>query len=393
MIDQRRIQRLALRGLGRTTIVAASLALAVVPALHADATSPVRASDPNAQAAAVAARLGAADRVSQLVVTSVPGGSVLRTIDAAALRKAHFGGVILFADNYRTRPALLRFTRAMQVATLAGDAWRPRAVMAIDQEGGVVRRIADAPPFRSAPQLGAAGHVASTRAQGRATAQVLAALGVQVDLAPVADLDLGPRHVMAARSFGSDPVRVGAHVAAFVDGIQAGGGTAAVKHYPGFGGASVNSDDALATITRSSAQLQRDLMPFQQAVGAGVDMVMVSHARYTAVDRLRPASASPAWYRSLRDDLGFEGVAITDSLHAAGFAAATRLDVAHGCVRAIQAGADIALLTGSLEDAYACRAQLILAARSGALPATRIDDALRRVLLLKARLGLLPPAP
>jgi beta-N-acetylhexosaminidase len=194
---------------------------------------------------------------------------------------------------------------------------------------------------------------------------------------------------MRARSFGSDPALVGRHVAAFVDGIQSGGGAAAVKHYPGFGGASVNSDDALATITRTAPQLERDLAPFRQAVRAGVDLVMVSHGRYVAVDRLRPASASPAFYRRLREGLGFEGVAITDSLNAAGFAAAARTSVATGCVRVIAAGADVALLTGSLKDALDCRARLIVAARAGTLSKARIDEAVLRVLVLKARLGLL----
>lgn len=196
---------------------------------------------------------------------------------------------------------------------------------------------------------------------------------------------------MGTRSFGTDPERVAAHVEAFVGGIQAGGGAASVKHFPGFGGANVNSDDALAVITRTAAQLRAaDLVPFRRAIVAGVDSVMISHARYAEIDRLRPASASPAIYRMLRQELGYEGVAVTDSLHAAGFAAAARTSVAQGCVRTIAAGADIALLTGSLADAMACRAALVVAARSSATLRARIDESALRVLRLKSRLGLLP---
>lgn len=369
--------------------VVVGLAVGIVPGAPAGGAATVRADPDVTRARAALSRMPLADRVSQLIMTSVPGGPTLRPMDARVVARSRFGGIVLFADNYSSRSGLLRFTRSLQAADLGGDASRPRALVSIDQEGGVVKRIADAPPTRSAPQLGALDRPAVTRAEGRATAKTLRGLGVQVDLAPVADLDIAPRHVMRARSFGSDPALVGRHVAAFIDGIHAGRGAAAVKHFPGFGGASVNSDDALATITRTAPQLERDLAPFRSAIGARVDLVMVSHGRYTAIDRLRPASTSPATYRQLRGELGFDGVTITDSLHARGFAAATHLSVPFGCVRAIAAGADIALLTGSLKDAVACRSQLVVAARAGRLTNARIDEAALRVLVLKSRLGLL----
>jgi beta-N-acetylhexosaminidase len=321
-------------------------------------------------------------------MTSVPGAT-LTSRDQALLRQLRPGGIILFGDNYRSRAQLTRLTRTMQVATRAGDTARHGALVSIDQEGGVVRRLRDAPPTRSHPQLGAADDVRATREQGRRTAVALRAVGVHMNLAPVADLDLRPRRVMRERSFGSAPALVARHVSAFVDGLQAGGGVGSVKHFPGFGGASVNSDDALATITRTRTQLDADLQPFRSAIDAGVESVMVSHGVYVRVDRRRPASTSPAMYRLLREELGYDGIAITDSLHAAGFGAATGGGVVDGCERVLVAGADIALLTGTVREALACRARLVDAVRAGRLPRARLDEAAPRVLRLKSRLGLL----
>jgi beta-N-acetylhexosaminidase len=370
----------------RTVILAGALLLASVPAGTVAAPD---VEDPHLVAAREAlARLSLADRASQVLMTSVPGTTLSPTA-RTTLESLRPGGVILFGANYRSRAQLTRFVRTVQVAIRAGDATRSRAIVSVDQEGGVVKRIPDAPPTKSQPQLGALDRIDVTTAQGRATADALAALGIDMDLAPVADLDLAPRHVMRARSYGARPALVARHVVAFVTGLQSGGVSASVKHFPGFGGASVNSDDALATITRSRTQLDTDLTPFRRAVAAGTDSVMVSHGVYTAIDRRRPASTSAAAYRLLRGDLGFDGLAITDSLHAAGFAAATHTTIPQGCVRAIGAGADVALLTGSLADAVACRRALIAAVRAGTLSRARLDEAALRVLVAKSRRGLL----
>jgi beta-N-acetylhexosaminidase len=386
-VDRRTLEPLVRASL-RTAILAGALLLATVPPGTVAATA---VADPHVEAARDAlARLPLADRAAQVLMTSVPGTTLderARTT-LAALRP---GGVIVFGANYRSRAQLTRYLRTVQVAVRGGDAQRSRALVSIDQEGGIVKRIPDAPPTRSHPQLGAADRTSLTRTQARATADALAALGISIDLAPVGDLDLGPRHVMRERSFGSNPALVARHVAAFVEGLQAGNVSATVKHFPGFGGASVNSDDALATITRTRAQLDAaDLQAFRSAFEAGTDSVMLSHGVYTRIDRLRPASTSPAMYRLLRSEFGYEGVAITDSLHAAGFGAATGRTIPQGCVLAIAAGADIALLTGSLADAVACRRALVGAVRAGTLSRERLDEAALRVLVLKSRRGLLP---
>jgi beta-N-acetylhexosaminidase len=380
--------------LGRGALVVASSVVALVvaavpaPSAHVPNAGAAEVEPAEREAHAALERLGLVDRAAQLVVTAVPG-TALAPADARRIRALRPGGVIVFGGNYRSRQQLVRLLRAVRVAAQAGDPTRPAVLASIDQEGGVVKRIADAPPTLSHPQLGRLDRAATTRRQALATATALRATGIRMDLAPVADLDIGPRHVMRERSFGARPALVSRHVAAFTDGLAAGGVASSVKHFPGFGGASVNSDDALAPIARTAAQLRReDLEPFRAAVAHGAGSVMVSHGVYRALDRRRPASTSPAAYRLLRSSIGYDGVAITDSLHARGFLQGIHASVAEGCVRAVAAGADMVLLTGSLQDAARCRAALLAAVRSGRVPRARLDEAALRVLRLKARLGL-----
>lgn len=382
------------RAAARVAVLTCAAALAVVPASSISASA-AELSDPADLVAARAAliQLKAIDRAGQLVMTSVPG-TVLQGRDERQLRALRPGGVIVFASNYRSHDQLRRFNRAVQVAGRSGAAARPQLLVSIDQEGGIVKRIADIPPTRSQPQLGSIDRVATTRAQGRAAGRALRALGVNMNLAPVADLDIGPRHVMRERSYGRSPSLVARHVVAFVAGLQGVGVASSVKHFPGLGAASVNSDDALATIDRPVRQLQREeLVPFRAAIAQGADSIMMGHGVYRRLDARRPASASPAAYRLLRTTLGYDGVAITDALHAAGFLRATRGTPADGCVSTIKSGADIALLTGSLSDASRCRTRIVQAIAVGQLTQARVDEAALRVLRLKARLGLLPTPP
>ncbi|MCW2956629.1 MAG: putative beta-N-acetylglucosaminidase [Thermoleophilia bacterium] len=383
------LQRRAMLG---AAIMAAAAFLATAASIPGGGGGARAAAAPAADRIAAEAaydRMSDAERAGQLVMSAIPG-TTLRARDARTLAATRLGGVILFGGNYRSRPQLRRLTRAVSAAVVASDATAPRPLVSIDQEGGVVKRIAALPPTRSHPQLGASDRIGVTRAEGRAAAAGLLDVGVHLNLAPVADLDLG-RRVMRDRSFGAAPARVARHVRAFIEGSRSANGLTAVKHFPGFGGANVNSDDALAVITRSRAQLDTvDLVPFRAAAAAHVDSVMVSHAVYHGLDRRRPASTSPAAYRMLRREFGADAVAITDSLHAAGFRAAARVRPAGGCVSVVRAGADIALLTGSLADAVACRRLLVAAVADGTIAPARLRQAALRVLQLKVRAGLLP---
>lgn len=317
-------------------------------------------------------RLTLRQQIGQLIVlrfagTSPPGyvGEVLRERRAA--------GVILFRDNV-TAPAQLRaLTRRLR---RAGG----RPVVAADQEGGETRILPWAPPAGSAPAQAAAG---SVRADAKAAATALRMAGVTVSLAPVGDVPTVDGAAVAGRAFSRDPAAASHAMAAAVAGWRAGGVAATAKHFPGLGGATVNTDDGPATVTRSRAELEAaDLPPFAAAIRAGVPLVMIGHARYPALDADQIASQSPAIIeRLLRDRLRFRGVVVTDSMEA-------RASLATGGIaavseRAVRAGADLLLLTGRGSYAPVYRHLLALAKRSPAFRA-RVRESAARVLALTA---------
>jgi beta-N-acetylhexosaminidase len=291
----------------------------------------------------------------------------------AALREKRSAGVILFGGNISSPGQLRALTGSLRQAG-------GRPLVAVDQEGGPVRRVPWVGPLRSGPEQAAAGAVRSDVA---AAASELRALGITVNLAPVADVPSVRRAAIASRAFSRDPALVSAAVPAAVRGWQASGIAAAAKHFPGIGGAVVNTDDAVVRIPRSRAELEQvDLAPFRAAVEAGVRLVMVGHARYPALDRYRIASQSePIIEGTLRGELGFEGVVVTDSLEARASISTGSLDAV--AERAVRAGADLLLLTGrgSYRPVYD---HLLAVARTDPAFRARVRESAGRVLALKA---------
>jgi beta-N-acetylhexosaminidase len=338
---------------------------------------------------ALAARLSLREKVGQLVMFAVQG-THLSVSEATTIRKQHLSNVILFAQNYDNRTQLESLTRQIQKAARAGNPARVGALISGDQEGGVVKRFPDMPPKYSAPQMGAAQGTSLAYNQGRATGKALRSAGVNVDLAPVADLDLPPEHVMRSRSFGSKPKRVGRLVRAFGRGLQSRKTAPAVKHFPGLGGANVSSDDGHAYIRRSRWELRHiDAVPFKKAIAGNLRMVMLSHGIYVHDGGERPASVNfHIATERLRRDLGFSGVAISDALGEVAwrFGGSTP----RTCRATVKAGVDIPLITGNVYAARDCAAAIRQAVRSGDIPERRLDQAVERVLELKAWLGLIP---
>jgi len=296
-----------------------------------------------------------------------------------ALRERRAAGVILFGRNVASPGQLRSLTGALRRVV-----WRP--LVAIDQEGGPVRRVPWVGPRRAAPAQVRAGSVG---VEAAAAARGLRALGITVVLAPVADVPGVRGAALAERAFSSDPAIVTDAVTESIEGWRTGGIAATVKHFPGLGSAPANTDRAIVTIRRSRARLRSiDLAPFGAAVTAGVPLVMVGHARYPALDRSRIASQSrPIIEGLLRRELGFRGVVVTDSLEAR--ASLATGGIAQVSERALRAGADLLLLTGRGSYAPVYRHLLAAARRSPALR-VRVREAAARVLLLRAR-GALPP--
>ena len=327
------------------------------------------------------------EKVGQLVMASIAGPRLSRS-ERDAIKRHHLGGVILFARNYRHRTQLRDLTRAIQRASRAGNRLSLGALISVDQEGGVVKRFPDMPPRYSAPQMAASGEPALAYDQGRATGWALRAAGVNVNLAPVADLDLPPEHVMRSRSFGRRPRRVGRFVRAFARGLQDRRVAATAKHFPGFGGATVNSDYGRAYVHRTRWQLHHvDAVPFHKAIDRGLRIVMLSHGMYLKDGGRRPASLNRYIATTrLRREFAFTGVAITDDLDAVAWKFGG--DTARACRATINAGVDVALITGNVRAAGRCASRIRRAVRSGAISRARLNEAVTRVVELKTWLRL-----
>lgn len=322
--------------------------------------------------------LSLAQQVGQALILSFDGPVVPGYVERA-LREGRVAGVILFADNVASSDQLRGLTGRLQRASRHG------ALVMTDQEGGPVRIV----PF-AAPQLGQARQTTAgeARRQARATGRDLRKLGVNVNLAPVADVPSVSGAALAGRSFTGDAATVAARVRESVRGLRGARVGATAKHFPGLGGATVNTDDGPATIASFP---DSDLVPFRAAVRAGALLVMASHALYPQLDRSRIASQSPAILEGLlRRRLGFEGVIVTDSMEAE--AVLRRSSVAEGSAASLQAGADLLLLTGSGSFRPVSQHLLAAARRSPAVRA-RLREANRRVATLKRQLGLRPFAP
>lgn len=331
-------------------------------------------------------RMTLREKVGQLVMFSVSG---LRLTDHERdmIRREHLGSVILFDRNYSNATQLEALTTQIQQAAAAGTDPAIGALISVDQEGGIVKRFEDMPPWYSAPEMGRRG-VSFTFEQGRKTGRALRSAGVNVDLAPVADLDLPPEHVMRERAFGSRPRRVGRLVSAFGRGLQSRRVAATAKHFPGLGGATRNTDYGASYVYRSKRQLKRvDGVPFRYAVKADVGLVMVGHAMYLKDGGRIPASMSPHIVKDrLRRDFGYRGVAISDALEAV----AWRFDgnLAKACKETIDAGVDMALITGGVDAAVRCADSIRRAVLNEKISQKRLDEAVTRVLALKEWLGV-----
>jgi beta-N-acetylhexosaminidase len=316
--------------------------------------------------------------VGQRLIVAMRGATPTASL-LARIRAGQVGGVILFGGNVRNVPQVRALTESLRAAARAGG--QPVPLIAVDQEGGPTRRFVWASPARPAALLGLLAPT-TVRAAGRSTAAALRALGVNVDLAPVADVPGVPDSFIAAqaRAYSSNPQRVATIATAFAGGLADGGVAATAKHFPGLGRALVSTDVAAVTLTAGRQELDADLVPFRQLIAAGVPIVMLSNATYTALDE-KPAAWSAAVQALLRRTLGFAGVTITDALDAV--ARTHGRSVASAAVLAAQAGTDLLLVAGSESESNAVYRRLLRAAETGKLPRPPLERSYARILALK----------
>ncbi|GAA5152967.1 glycoside hydrolase family 3 protein [Microbacterium pseudoresistens] len=304
--------------------------------------------------------------------------------------RAGLAGVVYFGQNLGGDVAAL---------SAAIRAENPRALIGIDEEGGSVTRLETetGSTLPGAAQLGIVDDLRATRATGAELARRLRAVGADVLLGPVADVNTDPRNpVIGVRSFGDDAALVSRHVAAEVEGVQRGGVAACVKHFPGHGDTHLDSHHALPVVGADAAEMDRvHLAPFRAAVEAGVDAVMTAHIVVPAWGE-EPATLNPRVLGLLRA-MGFEGVIITDALDMA--AIRESVGIGGGAVRALAAGADLLCIGNPTnpgdaaaadqdeQDFLAAFGAVVAALRDGSLPRERVSEAAERVAWLAERLA------
>jgi beta-N-acetylhexosaminidase len=297
--------------------------------------------------------------------------------DWAELLEKGLGGVCLFGSNLTGSLA----DAAALVAAVRSH--RAEALVATDEEGGDVTRLhsREASPVPGPAVLGAVDDLALTSGVGALVGAELASVGIDLDLGPVADVNCNPDNpVIGTRSFGASPSLVAAHVAAWVTGLQAQGVAACVKHFPGHGDTAQDSHLTLPYVDAPLSTLRaRELVPFAAAVAAGAASVMTSHLVVPALDPDLPATLSAPVLALLRDELGYDGVIVSDALDMAGASGARSIPSA--AVAALAAGVDL-VCTGPDKESRLVRdiqAAIIAAVHSGALPLARLADAASRV--------------
>jgi beta-N-acetylhexosaminidase len=318
-------------------------------------------------------------QIAQLFMVALPPGV---TTSAAALGPTDWGGVVIGSSNFGSDSQIA--TLAAAITGGAQDASGVRPLIAAAQEGGRTSAIPDLPP-QSEPTIGASGQPALARAQATLAGRRLRALGVNMTLAPLADVDT-PGGAISDRLYSTDPGAVAAFSDAAVRGYEAAGIVSATGHFPGAGGASADPDQMSATVGGSLAALgARDLLPFA-TVATHAPVIVMSNAVYAAFDGVTPAGLLPRAVQLLRLGYGFQSVVMSDDLDAA--LQATGGDAGAAALAALQAGDTLLFISGSAAEQQSAYAAVLAAAGRSAALRTRVRAALLRVLTLKVKYGM-----
>lgn len=366
-----------------TTSIIIMLILAVLTVAAASLFrpgGPIVMSADEARAEEILAEMTLEEKVGQMFM----GCFYSYTPSAKTVDKYDLGGVLLFKPSFKTTSK----DRMIDKLTAIDEGCDIAPIVAVDEEGGEVVRVSASKYYRSAPfksprKLFAAGGMDAVITDTHEKNLLLKEIGIDMNLAPVCDIAVNKDDFMYDRSLGQDEEVTSVFAAKTVEACKEDGIACSLKHFPGYGNA-VDTHVGKAVDKRSLEQIKsRDLMPFKAGIDAGVDAILVSHNTVTSIDSKFPASLSPAVNDLLRNELGFEGIIITDDL-IMGAVADYRSESAIA-VAAVKAGNDL-LCTGD----YAKQIKAILTAvRDGEIEEERIDSSVKRILMLKLELGVI----
>ncbi len=316
-------------------------------------------------------------------------GSDYPANDAGMVERYHAGGIILYSRSLLSADQ----ARAM-IAAAQAHADIPLLVT-LDEEGGGVDRLRSIYGPRPSARTIALSHSTSyAQDQGASIGRDMTALGLNLDFAPDVDVQLVAGPDLGSRNFGTDPTTVTTYAGAFMTGLQSSGAVACLKHFPGLGASTIDAHLGLPLINRTRDQIEAvELAPYRTLIATGqVQCIMSTDLLMPAFDPNLPAELSPAIIDGvLRHDMGYNGVVITDALYMDGIAA--RYSMPEAGVLAILAGNDMLEGPWTPDQMGAMVQALKNALASGRLTKERIDDSVRRILVLKMRMGLIPLPP
>ena len=344
---------------------------------------------PSPSCTGLVARLSPAERVGQLLMVAVTSTDVSRE-QLAAVRDTRAGSVILLGGTTAGVAGVQQVVGGIR--DVAARPERVTVLLAADQEGGLVQRL-QGPGFSDMPSAVRQAELSGATLERRAESwgDQLVRAGIDADLAPVADVvpadlvDTNQPVGRLRRGYGSSPSVVADKVVAFTTGMDDAGVATAVKHFPGLGRVRGNTDTTADVVDRVTTRDDKALQGFRAAVDAGVDMVMVSSATYSRIDPRRLAVFSPVVVRGMiREDLGFDGVVISDDLAAT---AVRQVPAGQRVVRFLGAGGDLAIVGNPAEARTMAEALRSRAERDPGFAAL-VDAAAGRVLAMKQRRGL-----
>ncbi len=323
----------------------------------------------------------------------------------AMLGQNHFGGILLFGENFQDAEQTLRLIADLQTANRSGGGL-PQMIF-IDQEGANVNRVGYSTRGVSNMALAATGDPANARKMAAVHGEEIGLLGIRADFAPVVDINNNPSNpVIGIRSFSDDPQTVAEFGCAYLNGLHDAGIAAALKHFPGHGNTDTDSHTGFPVINSSYEELKAcELIPFKAAIDAGADLVMTAHIQYPQIETetwdsistgekvFLPATMSHTILTDiLRGDLGFEGVIVSDALDMA--AITENFSVEDTLKLAVNAGVDLLILPGVKDTEVfrltgTCVDTLVTLVESGEIDEARINESVLRILKLKQKYGVL----
>lgn len=306
------------------------------------------------------------------------------------LQKYHVGG---FTMTVPAEGAFVYYNQPYEAAMLINQLQRESRlplIFSADFERGVSMRLNGSTVFPHAMAFGATGNTDYAKKFGAITAQEARAVGVEWNFFPDADVNSNPANpIINTRSFGEDPQEVSKMVVAYIEGAKANGMLTTAKHFPGHGDTATDSHLGLARVTGDRQRLNSvELPPFEAAIKAGVDSIMVAHVTVPSLepDPNRVATTSPAIVTGLlKQQLGFKGLVITDALDMGGLTRLYQNDIGRAAVEAFKAGNDMLLIPADLDASYNA---MLKAVKSGEIPRSRLDESVLKILEAKASVGL-----